>query len=170
MMHHSFAAIGAAVLLCTTPALSHAQTTSSANTRATMPNDVAVEAGGKALIYSFSYQRMLTTGVGLEAGLGALGGGSANSNTTLIFIPVGAKLYLIPRNTSVYLTAGAVFATAKTTDKGPFGGNGSDAYGQVGIGFESRSSGGFLVRGTVYTLFYSGSYFIWPGLSVGFAF
>jgi hypothetical protein len=43
-------------------------------------------------------------------------------------------------------------------------------YSQFGLGFEFRSSGGFLFRGTAYGLISGGGYFIWPGLTVGYAF
>ncbi|HEX9610988.1 MAG TPA: hypothetical protein VF978_03800, partial [Gemmatimonadales bacterium] len=87
-----------------------------------------------------------------------------------IFIPVSAKLYLIPKDGSLYVTGGAVFVTA-AADQGPFdSGSAADFYGQLGLGFEFRSPGGFLFRGTAYGLFGNGSWFIWPGLSVGYAF
>jgi hypothetical protein len=38
------------------------------------------------------------------------------------------------------------------------------------LGFEFRSPGGFLFRGTAYSLIAGGGWFIWPGLSVGYAF
>lgn len=136
--------------------------------RARLRNDVGIELLGKAVIYSFQYQRMLAPAFGLEVGLGALGGGSPGDNATLIFVPMGARLYLIPRDGTLFLTGGAVLASA-SVNEGPFSGT-SDFYGQVGLGFEFRATGGFLFRGTAYGLFANGDYFIWPGLSVGYAF
>jgi len=56
-----------------------------------------------------------------------------------------------------------------STNSGPFD-NATDFYGDVGLGFEFRSTGGFLFRGTAYVLFANGGYFIWPGISFGYAF
>lgn len=159
----------AILLAAVVPQAADAQDTGNPIARATMRNDVGIELLGKAVIYSFHYQRMVTTALGLEVGLGALGGGSSTENTTLIFVPVGAKVYLIPKDGSLYLTGGAVLVSA-TVNEGPFSDDASDFYGQVGLGFEFRSRGGFLFRGAAYGLFAEGAYFIWPGLTVGYAF
>ena len=166
-MRHRLTLVAVAVLLCATPTQSQAQ--AARNSRATLPNDVSIELLGKALIYSFTYQRMVTPALGLEAGVGALGGGSSTENTTFFFFPVSAKFYPIPKDGSIFLTGGAVLLTA-AADTGPFDETAADFYGQAGLGFEFRSTGGFLIRGTAYGLFGGGGYFIWPGLSVGYAF
>ena len=132
-------------------------------------NDVGIELLGKAAIYSFQYQRLLTSSVGLEAGLGVIGSGGGGENATVIFVPVGARFYLIPKDGSLFLTGGAVWVSG-ILDSGPFSENASDAYGYGGLGFEYRAQGGFLFRGTAYVLFGSGGYFIWPGITAGFAF
>jgi hypothetical protein len=146
-----------------------AQAVPKPSTRATMRNDVSLELGGKAAIYSFAYQRMVSPSLGLEVGLAALGGGSSGDNTTLVFFPVGAKFYLIPKDGSIFLTAGGVFVTGHF-DSGPFDETESSALGYGGLGFEFRSSGGFMIRGTAYGLFGEGGYLIWPGLTIGYAF
>jgi hypothetical protein len=138
-------------------------------TRSTMKNDVGIELLGKSVVYSFNYQRMMTTGVGLEVGLGALGGGGgAGADATIIFVPFGAKLYLIPHDGSLYLTGGGVLFTG-TVDEGPFD-RVTDIYAFAGLGFEFRSTGGFVFRGTAYSLVGGGEWFIWPGLTLGYAF
>lgn len=137
--------------------------------RNTMKNDVSIELLGKAVIYSFNYQRMVSQAVGLEVGVGALGGGGSGSGGSIVFVPIGAKFYLIPKDGSLYLTAGGVFITGTVTD-GPFSGGASDVYGFAGLGFEFRSAGGFTFRGTAYSLIADGGWFIWPGLSLGYAF
>ncbi len=169
-MREPLTAIGAALLLCAPVSQGQAQGAAKPLVRATMRNDVGIELLGKALIYSFSYQRMVGPSLGLEAGLGALGGsGGSSSSTAILFVPVSAKVYLIPRDGTLYLTGGAVLATASTSS-GPFDNSATNFYGQAGLGFEFRSSGGFLFRGTAYGLFGGGGYFIWPGLTVGYAF
>lgn len=137
--------------------------------RATMKNDVGIELLGKALLYSFNYQRMMGSSLGLEVGLGALGGGGSASDATVLFVPAGVKFYVIPKDGSIYLTGGGVFVTG-FVDSGPFTDGASDAYGYAGLGFEFRSPGGFLFRGTAYSLIGGGGWFIWPALSVGYAF
>jgi hypothetical protein len=168
-MRERLTAIGAAILLCAVVSQGQAQGAAKPLVRATMRNDVGIELLGKALIYSFSYQRMVGTSLGLEAGLGALGGsGGSSGGTTIVFVPVSAKLYLIPKDGTLYLTGGAVLVTASTSS-GPLD-NATDFYGDVGLGFEFRSPGGFLFRGTAYALFAGGGYFIWPAISIGYAF
>lgn len=161
--------IGVAMVVCATVPQLHAQGAPAGITRATMRNSVGIELLGKAAVYSFTYQRMVSAPVGLDVGLGVLGGSSAGDNTTLIFIPVGATLYLIPKDGSLFVTGGGVILTG-SVDSGPFSDSATDTYGYAGLGFEFRSAGGFTFRGTAYGLFGSGGYFIWPGLSIGYAF
>jgi hypothetical protein len=168
-MHDRLSVIVVAILLAVVVSRADAQGAGSPSARATLRNDVGIELLGKAAIYSFYYQRMVTTGLGLEAGLGALGGGSSTDNTLLVFVPVGAKAYLIPRDGSLFLTGGAVLASS-VVNEGPFDGDASDFYGYVGLGFEFRSKGGFLFRAAAYGLFAEGAYFIWPGVTFGYAF
>ena len=145
------------------------QSAAIAQSRTKLPNDFGIELLGKSLLYSFTYQRMIGHALGLEGGLSALGGGSSEQNTTVIFIPVGAKFYIVPKNGSPFLTGGAVLVTA-SVESGPFRDSSSDTYGYAGLGFEYRSTGGFLFRGTAYGLFSGGDFFIWPGLHVSYAF
>ena len=166
-MRSSLSAAGVATLLCTLASQAGAQT--AGTTRATHRNDVAIELLGKAALYSFEYQRMVTPAMGLGVGLGVLGSGGGGESATAIFIPAGARFYVIPKDGSLFLTGGAVFASG-ILDSGPFSENASDFYGFGGMGFEYRATGGFLFRGTAYVLFGNGGYFIWPGITVGFAF
>jgi hypothetical protein len=167
-MREPLTAIGAAILLCAAVSQGQAQSAAKPLVRATMRNDVGIELLGKALAYSFSYQRMVNNSLGLEVSLGALGSGGSGSSSTILFVPVSAKFYLIPKDGTIYLTGGAVLVSASTTS-GPFD-NATDFYGNVGLGFEFRSAGGFLFRGTAYGLFANGGYFIWPGITLGYAF
>ena len=167
-MRERLTAIGAAILLCAAVSQGQAQGPAKTLVRATMRNDVGIELLGKALLYSFSYQRMLSTTFALEGSLGALSGGSSSSNTTILFVPLSAKVYLIPKDGTLYLTGGPVLVTASTSS-GPLN-SATNFYGDVGLGFEFRSTGGFLFRGTAYALFANGGYFIWPGITVGYAF
>ena len=138
--------------------------------REKMPNDIGIELLGKSVLYSFYYQRAINRYVGLEAGLSALGGGSASDNSAIVFFPIGARLYVIPKNGTFFISGGAVLLTA-TTHNGPFGDDTSSAsYGYVGPGFEFRSESGLLFRGTAYSLVSDGGFLVWPGLTLGYAF
>ena len=48
-----------------------------AQSRVEKPNDLTLELGGKCLIYSLSYQRMIGRSAGLEVGLSYFGGGDS---------------------------------------------------------------------------------------------
>jgi hypothetical protein len=136
-------------------------------TRERLKSDVGIELLGKAAIYCFSYQYTPIKMVGLEAGLGAIGGGSGGNNAMLAFVPLGAKLYLVPKDGSLYLTGGVTIVSA-TTNKGPFSDTGT--YGYAGLGFEFRAETGFTFRGTAYGLFSGNGFFIWPGLAFAYSF
>ena len=167
-MRAPLTALGTAILLCTAVSTAQAQAAPKPLVRATMRNDVGIELLGRALAYSFTYQRMVGNSLGLEAALGVLGGSGSSSSTSILFVPVSARFYLIPKDGTLYLTGGAVLVSASTTS-GPFD-TATDFYGNLGLGFEFRSAGGFLFRGTAYGLFADGGYFIWPGISFGYAF
>ena len=140
-----------------------------AQSRLEFPNDFGIEIGGKSLVYSFTYQRMLNHHFALEGGISALGGSGSDGNTSVIFFPVGAKAYLLPKNGSPFITGGIVFINA-SVDSGPFDESASNSYTYAGLGFEFRAEGGFIFRGTAYALINDGNFFIWPGLHVGYAF
>jgi hypothetical protein len=161
--------LGAVVLLCAAVSAAAGQAPRRGSTRDTLRSDVSLELLGKSLLYTFAYQRMINRSFGLEVGLGVLGASSSTENTTVVFVPLGAKLYVIPRDGSLFVTGGAVVVSA-AVDAGPFDEGASDIYGYGGLGFEFRSPGGFMFRGTAYGLFAEGGYFIWPGLTIGYAF
>ncbi len=180
-MSRSLSACVCAILLVSAVGLSAAaQAQSAAPTQAAagdqllarekMPNDLGIELLGKSVIYSFYYQRAINRTFALEVGLGALGGGSLEDNATVLFFPIGARLYAIPKNGTFFIAGGGVFLNA-STGKGPFSeDSASKSYGYVGPGFEFRSESGFLFRGTAYGLLAGGGFFIWPGLTVGYGF
>lgn len=152
------------IILCTAVALLSIGSinTAQAQSRTALPNDFGIELLGKGAVYSFSYQRMASPSLGLQASLAALGG----SEAAIVFIPLGGKLYFVPKDGSPFVTGGIVILTG-TSDSGPID---SATYGYAGLGFEYRSIGGFLFRGTAYGLFAGGEFIIWPGLHIGYAF
>jgi hypothetical protein len=48
-----------------------------AQSRTELPNDLTLDLLGRCLVYSFSYQRIVTKDFGLEGGLSILGGSSS---------------------------------------------------------------------------------------------
>lgn len=168
-MNKRFMSVCSLLVVCATLCLAAAPAASQELVREKLKSDVGIELLGRSLLYSFTYQYTPVKQFGLEVGLGALGGGDSDDNTTLIFVPFGGKFYIIPKDGSLYLAAGGVFLNA-STDSGPFDESGSTSYGYLGLGFEYRSESGLLFRGSAYGLIAGGGFFIWPGLSVGYAF
>ena len=162
-------AVCSLLVVCATLCCAAAPAGSQELVREKLKSDVGIELLGKALLYSFNYQYTPVKQLGLEAGIGAIGGGSDDDNTMVLFFPVGGKFYIIPKDGSLYVAAGGVFLNA-STDTGPFDDSESSAYGYAGLGFEYRSEGGLLFRGTAYGLIAGGGFWIWPGLTVGYAF
>jgi hypothetical protein len=125
---------------CTTLCLVAAPVVSQELVRERLKSDVGIELLGKAILYSFYYQYTPVKQIGLEVGLGALGGGTGDDNTMLIFVPFGGKFYIIPKDGSLYLAGGGVFLNA-STDSGPFDESGSTSYGYLGLGNRLPFSG-----------------------------
>jgi hypothetical protein len=156
-------------MVCLTASLLIPATSLLAGSRKEVPNDVNLELAGKCLLYSFSYQRMVSEPFGIELGVSVLGGGGSGSSSSIVFFTGGGKFYFIQKNASPYIAGGFVALTASSSS-GPFSSSGSSSYGYVGPGFEYRSEGGFLARGSVYALLASGGFFVWPGVTIGIAF
>jgi len=166
-MHKRLLIVVSLAVICVTLCFACQPVSAQGITRERLKNDVGIELLGKAVIYCFNYQYTVNKLLGLEAGLGALGGGTGDDNATVAFIPVGAKLYLIPKDGSLYLCGGGTLLTAGT-DSGPF--DDAGGYGYLGIGFEFRAATGFTFRGTAYGLLAGEGFFIWPGLTLAYAF
>jgi hypothetical protein len=168
-MNRKTLSVYVALVLLATLACNEAWAGEGSNSRVGLRNSVGIELLGNSLLYSFYYQRMVNPSLGLDAGLAMFGGGGDGSSSFVAFIPFGAKAYLIPKSGSLYLTGGGVLLTA-STDSGPFDESASTVYGYAGLGFEHRAESGFVFRFTAYSLFAEGGYFIWPGLTLGYAF
>ncbi len=140
-----------------------------AQSRVEKPNDLTLELGGKCLIYSLSYQRMIGRSAGLEVGLSYFGGGDSGGSAGVFFASGGVRFYLMNKNAAPCLSAGVVYFSAGT-DAGPFDRESESlVYLYAGPGFEYRASGGFVLRGSVNFLIKDG-FFVWPGLTMGIAF
>lgn len=157
------------VMLVTLLSLAFAAPAATAGSRADLPGDFGIELGGRSIVYTFAYQRMLNSRVGLEAGISALGGGGDDEDTLILFFPIGGKFYFVDKDGSPYVTGGVTIVNA-SFDSGPFDESETASYGYLGLGFEYRSEMGLLFRGAAYGLVSDGSFFIWPGLYIGYAF
>lgn len=110
---------------------------------------------------------MAAPNIGLDAGIGALGGSSTEGS--VLFVPFGVRYYFVPKNGSPFVTGGFVYASA-SSGFGPFSDDSeSAAYSYGGLGFEIRSPSGLVFRGSAYALISGGEFFIWPGINVGYA-
>ncbi len=138
-----------------------------AQLRTEKPNDFTIELGGKCLLYSLNYNRTVSPGFGLTAGLSFFGGGGSDGAEGIFFLSGGARAYMIKKDATPYLEGGLVWIS-DITDAGPFDGN-SGVYFYVSPGFEYRTAGGFLFRGGVNFLIKEG-FFVWPGIHLGIAF
>ena len=141
----------------------------SAQSRVDLPNVTGIELLGRSGLYTFTYQRNFGNPLALEVGFSALGGGDLDDNAMILFIPVGGKVYFVPKNGSPFIAGGVNIITA-AFDSGPFSDDGTTTFFYAGLGFEYRSPAGFLFSGTAYGLIADGAFFIWPGLYVGYAF
>ncbi len=135
-----------------------------AQSRAEKLNDFTFELGGRCIVYSLSYQRMISEQLGLEIGASMLGG----TGGSVIFFSGGARVYLTKKNAAPCLAGGIVYVTAGTS-AGPFSDSASGVYFYASPGFEYRTSGGFVFRASVNFLIKDG-FFVWPGLTLGIAF
>ena len=135
-----------------------------AGSKSELPNDLTLELLGRCLIYSFSFQHTIHEHLGIEGGFSMLGG----SDDNIVFLSGGVRLYLTPADASPCI-AGGLVAVTSSTGSGPFSSDESASYAYIGPGFEYRSSGGFLFRGTLYFLVRDG-FFVWPGAQIGIAF
>jgi hypothetical protein len=129
-----------------------------------LPSDMTIELLGRCGLYSLSFQQTFFRHLGIEIGGALYGGIVAN----LAMLSIGGRLYLAPGNASPCIGGGIVYATA-SIDLGPLSGSGTGSYGYIAPGFEYRSSGGFLFRGSLNVLFNDG-FIVWPGIQFGIAF
>jgi hypothetical protein len=141
-----------------------------AQVRVTKPNGFTLELGGKCFIYSLGYQRDINPTFALDAGISYLGGGSGQGSAGLFVLTGGARLYMLKKPASPYISGGIGWISAGTGDVGPADTSGSTMMGYISPGFEFRSESGFVFRGGVYLILIQDVFFVWPGLTFGIAF
>ena len=150
----------------------------SENTRATSPNVIGAELGGRGLFFSGFYDRMLDDDLAAGFGFGATGtqfrdtGLDANQNANLI--TAYANYYFTQTQGSLYASAGAAgvlnsgsVTLTKATASGVSLQNAVIPI--LGVGYENRNEMGFIFRIAGYVLI-STNIKPWAGLSFGYAF
>jgi hypothetical protein len=183
---------GKTIILCTTLALfsGFSRDSVQAQTRTTRPNDLGIEVLGTGVLFSFSYQRMITSWVGLQVGfthppslleeLSPLSDSSPDPGNELITL--GGKFYLPDLGTgSPFATGGIVLNSNSDEGLDPVE---TENFPFVGLGYEFRPSDRVVFRATLYAFFFSQEFVLrysdsfvpplrvtpWPGLHVGYTF
>lgn len=148
------------------------------HTRVTNPNCLSVEVFGKAMLYSFQFDRMLNDDLAAGVGFGNSpvefpGGISANRNATLI--PIFASYYFIRDQGSPFVMMGASIVTnvsdvkSLQSNPGRITFSSSAALPTFGAGYENRSDTGFTFRISVYGLV-AEQFKFWFGPTLGYSF
>ena len=141
----------------------------SAQIRAEKPNDFSIELGGRCILYSLNYQRMISPAFGLEVGASYFPAGLPFLEIEWVFLlSGGGRYYFINKNASPYLAGGIVWLSGGT-NAGPISTAASGVYFYASPGFELRGAGGFVFRAGVNFLFEEG-FKVMPGIHLGFAF
>ena len=153
-------------------------TAHAANIRMSNPNDISIELGGRALLYSLNYGRTLSENLSLGIGYGGVATNNPDgtpSTATSALIPAYLSLYLAQDMSSPFITLGGNLVTnsgvliGQNTSVGGLKFAASPIILTFGLGYEYRGYNGLMIRLTAYGL-YSSAFFPWAGLSFGYAF
>jgi len=145
------------------------------NTRATNPSALSVELGGRGLLYSLNFDRVLSDNLAAGIGFGNVTASSSVSSQSSPVIPVYFNYYFMPEAGSFYLTGGADLITNASVMAGLVSSSAglslsaSPILVTVGAGYEYRSDAGYLVRAAAYGV-YGSSLVPWGGVSFGYSF
>ena len=134
-----------------------------AQVREQRPNLVGGELLGRGIALTLNYERFLTNEFGVGAGIMAFG----TNDDFVGIIPVYASAALGDVH-ALYLSLGTTVFVGTGSVDDDF--DDSEAVGSFAIGYQFQSEGGFFVRPLFTTLFDSGTYFVWPGITIGGSF
>lgn len=172
-------AIAMAAMLAALTAAFGASPARAEHTRVTNPNAVSLEVFGRGLLYSISFDRVmsddLVAGVGFgRAPLDEMNGEDANASTSLV--PVYMNYYFMREANAAFVTAGATLVVnnddaknRKATYSGVEFGSSMPLLPNFGAGFESRSDAGFLFRVAAYGVI-GKNIAPWFGFTLGYSF
>ena len=125
------------------------------------PNLIGGELGGKALIYSLSYERYFFNRVGI--GVGAMGFAVSEGGVGLF--PIYLSLIPVGDRHGLYISAGADYANASNWDEVS-----GTWLGIYSIGYQYQSYSGFFVRPTINMIYKGDGYIVLPGVAIGGSF
>lgn len=150
------------------------------HTRATYPDAMNIEILGRGMLWSATYDRVVSDELAAGFGFGAVGTKPIAGRTTssaasevVSMVPVYMNYYFMQDAGSVYATGGAnVLLNNVDTRKSKLSNlefNDTQVVPTFGVGYENRTEAGFLVRATVYGLA-SENVTAWFGFTFGYAF
>lgn len=139
-------------------------------------NLLGVELLGRGGLYSFNYERQLTSRIGAGAGVSVLslsGAGlfSPSRSVTTVILPTYVSWTPVGRTHSPYLSGGFTLLTSRTREF--FLGNTEStvgAFGTLTAGYQYRSERGIVIRPFVSNIFVDEGNFWWPGITLGVSF
>lgn len=135
------------------------------------PNAVVLELLGKAGLYSFAYDRMLTNMFAVGAGLSYFSASSGGADASIFVIPLYGSVYFFEGNSRFFITGGFDIISVSGRSSGDITFSGSGVAPFIAPGFEYRADSGFVFRATLpYILLGKFNDSIWFGLSFGYAF
>jgi hypothetical protein len=144
-----------------------------ANTRVTNPNAISFELGGRGLLYSVDFDRVLNENLAVGIGVGTVS--TNNSTVGTGVIPVYGNYYFSESAGSLFATLGANLITNAGSLSGLNSNVGNVQFTNspiqltFGLGYEYRSDPGFLVRVAAYGI-YAGNVSPWGGFTIGYSF
>jgi hypothetical protein len=148
------------------------------NTRASNPSALSLELGGRGLLYSLNFDRVLSDNLAAGFGIGTVTASLSNLTATSQsspILPVYFNFYFMQDAGSLYVTGGADLLTSPssvsglTSSPGGLGFSSSPILLTLGLGYEFRSDAGYLVRAAAYGV-YGSSLVPWGGISFGYSF
>jgi hypothetical protein len=145
-----------------------------------IPNAVSIEAGGKGIMYSLNYDRLLDSKWAMGAGYSFYALGTAEKNAQIAIVPLYSHFYFTEEFNRFYITGGldVVNVQVKSNNVNPTDADKIFSVGKTefrnstlpiflaGSGWELRTRSGFLFRATGYLTYYQ-EILPWAGISVG---
>lgn len=148
------------------------------NTRVTNPNALTAEVGGRGLLYSLGFDRVLSEQLSAGVSIGSVpmnNSDGTSSGLTATLVPVFINFYFAEEMSSPFLTFGVNWVlnsgsvSGLTSSPGNIEFSTSPLQPTFGLGWEYRSDPGFLVRVTAYGI-YGNRLAPWGGLTLGYSF
>ena len=135
-------------------------------------NLIGLELLGRAGIYSVNYERLIKPRVGFGLGVArwsTQGCFFTCSKSNTVIVPLYVSWNPVGDTHSLYVAAGTTLKVSKV-DRSRSTSYSADAIATATVGYQYRSSGGFLIRPTVSRVVGPDWTAIWPGVTMGFTF